>query len=67
MGEYRFNATTYQKDLRAIYESVAGEKGDFQDQYDRETDHSRKKEQQAEWTKKIENLLKECQSYSDYD
>jgi hypothetical protein len=67
MGEYRFNATTYQKDLRAIYESIASEKGDFQDQYDRETDHSRKKEQQAEWTKKIENLLKEYQSYSDYN
>jgi hypothetical protein len=66
MGEYTFNKTTYQKDLRSIYEALTHEKEIFQDQYDRETDHSRKKEEQAEWEKKIGNMLKELEAYSGY-
>ncbi|MDP4262164.1 MAG: DUF922 domain-containing protein [Bacteroidota bacterium] len=67
MGEYSFNKTSYQKDLKAIYDAITAEKEAFQDLYDIETDHSRKKEQQAEWLKKIGELLKEYQSYAGYN
>ncbi|HEY6503868.1 MAG TPA: DUF922 domain-containing protein [Chitinophagaceae bacterium] len=67
MSEYKFNKTSYQKDLKSIYESISKEKEDFQNQYDRESDHSRKKEQQAEWIKKIEGMLKELNDYADYN
>ena len=57
MSEYQFNKTTYKNDLKNIYDGITTEKEVFQDQYDKETDHSRKKEQQAEWLKKIEKML----------
>jgi hypothetical protein len=66
MSEYQFNKSTYKKDLKTIYQNITDEKEDFQNQYDKETDHSRKKEQQAEWLKKIEKLLKDLKDYSEY-
>lgn len=67
MGEYKFDKSTYRKDLRKIYEEVTSDKASFQDEYDTETDHSRKKEQQGEWEKKIEKKLKDLQPYADYN
>lgn len=67
MEEYKFDRNTYQKDLKAIYDGITTDKENFQQQYDKETDHSRKKEQQAEWTEKIKKTLKELDAYSDYD
>lgn len=66
MKEYKFNQNTFKQDVKAIYENITNEKENFQDQYDLETDHSRKKEQQAEWNKKIEKLLEELKDYADY-
>lgn len=66
MKEYRFNKNSYQKDLETIYNGITKEKENFQDQYDRETDHSREKEQQAKWTEKIKSSLKELKDYADY-
>ena len=67
MTEYRFNKNSYRNDLKKIYDSITVEKEDLQNQYDNETDHSRKKEEQAKWRKKIEEMLKELKSYVDYD
>ena len=66
MAGYQFNKTTYRTDLKSIYDGITKEKEDFQDLYDSETDHSRKKEQQIEWLKKIEKMLDELKSYADY-
>ena len=66
MGEYKFDKDSFKDDLKIIYQSIALEKDAFQNQYDDETDHSIKKEKQAEWLKKISDLLKEFAAFSDY-
>ena len=66
MSEYKFDRDSYKKDLRKIYEDITEAKADFQNQYDKETDHSRKKEQQAEWLKKIDKMLSELKEYAAY-
>ena len=66
MSEYQFNKTTYKTDLKSIYEGITKGKETFQDLYDSETDHSRKKEQQIEWLRKIEKMLDELKDYSGY-
>lgn len=66
MKGYQFNQTTYKDDLKTIYNGITAEKEAFQDLYDNETDHSRKKEQQSEWEKKIEKMLKDLKDYASY-
>jgi len=65
-GEYKFNKTTYQRDLQKIYNDVMDEKEKFQTRYDNETDFSRDKEKQSEWLKKIEMMLDNLKDYSNY-
>ena len=66
MSEYKFNNNSFKEDLKEIYQSIAIEKDAFQNQYDEETNHSIKKEKQAEWLKKINDQLKELADFSDY-
>lgn len=66
MSSYVFNKRTYQKDLNKIYEGVVQEKTDFQNNYDRETNHSIDKEKQAMWLVKIKNLLREYEDFAGY-
>ena len=66
MSEYVFNKNTFKDDLKKIYMTLTTEKDVFQNQYDEETNHSIKKEKQAEWLKKIEGLLKELKVFSNY-
>jgi hypothetical protein len=66
MSEYKFDQTTYKNDLKIIYDGITAEKEALQDLYDNQTDHSRKKEQQVEWEKKIEKWLDELKNYSGY-
>lgn len=66
MKNYRFNKNTYEKDLKKIYNDIVDEKEDVQNQYDRETNHSINKEEQAEWLKKIEKMLDELKDYAGY-
>ena len=66
MKNYKFNKTTYEKDLKKIYNDIIEEKEDVQNQYDRETNHSINKEKQAEWLEKIEEMLDDLKDYSDY-
>jgi Bacterial protein of unknown function (DUF922) len=65
-GEYKFNKNTCQQDLQKIYTNVMDEKEQLQNQYDKETDFSRNKEKQAEWLKKIQNMLEELKDYTEY-
>ena len=66
MAAYQFNKKTYQQDLNKIYQDVLDEKEDMQNRYDDETDHSINKGKQAEWLKRIEEMLKELKDYADY-
>jgi hypothetical protein len=64
---YKFYKGSFRKDLKKIYDGITADKENFQNKYDKETDHSRKKEEQAKWVKKIDETLKEYQAYTDYD
>jgi hypothetical protein len=66
MSEYQFNKATYKTDLKSIYDGITKGKETLQDLYDSETDHSRKKQQQLEWSEKIEKMLGELKDYSGY-
>ncbi|TMI74016.1 MAG: DUF922 domain-containing protein [Bacteroidetes bacterium] len=66
MKEYHFNQATYETDLREIYSSITAEKEAFQDLYDNETDHSRKKDVQEKWLKKIATTLEELKGFANY-
>ena len=54
------------EELKKIYEEVTDEKEEVQNAYDRETKHSINKEKQAEWLKKIQEMLDEYADYADY-
>lgn len=66
MSEYVFNRKTYQKELKKIYQDILSEKEEMQNKYDKETNHSINKEKQAEWLKKIDQMLNEYKAYADY-
>jgi hypothetical protein len=66
MREYKFDKNNFKEDLKTIYQSIAVEKDAFQNQYDEETNHSIKRDKQAEWLTKISNHLKELEDFSDY-
>lgn len=66
LQNYRFNAATFKSDINNIYQSVVKEKEAFQEQYDRETDHSRKKVRQEEWLVHIEALLDDTALHQNY-
>lgn len=67
MLEYKFDSKNYKGDLDKIYQKIVKEKQDFQKLYDLETDHSRNKEKQKEWLKKIEDLLKLTEDFAKYN
>jgi hypothetical protein len=66
LRQYSFNKDSYRNDLRKIYMDNMKEKERFQQDYDRETDYSRIKEQQAAWLKKIERELLALNEFADY-
>lgn len=66
MSSYKFNAHTYQTDLRKIYQDITEEKDKFQDMYDKETNHSINTAKQEEWLKKIKTMLEELKDYAKY-
>lgn len=66
MQEYVFNSRTYDRDLKRIYDLTTEEKMKTQDRYDRETNHSINREQQAAWQQKIAAMLKEYEAYAGY-
>lgn len=57
VSEYRFNRKTFQTDLDSLYKKIVADKELFQQFYDKETDHSRHKQKQEEWRRKINDSL----------
>jgi hypothetical protein len=66
MSEYVFDKNTFKDELKNIYMTLTAEKDDFQNQYDKETNHSINKDKQAEWLKKIQEELKTLNTFSNY-
>ena len=66
LKEYRFNSRNYQEDVGKIYKRVMEEKEEYQNKYDKETDFSRNKGQQAEWLQKIKDELDDLEEYANY-
>ena len=66
MSEYRFNKNSFQTDLKKIYDEITLEKETMQNDYDRETNHSIKRDKQAEWLKKIDKMLNEFEKHANY-
>lgn len=66
MRNYRPNYGTLKKDVSAIYDKVIKEEKAFQELYDDETSHSRKKGRQQEWLERIEQRLEETEAYANY-
>lgn len=63
---YRFNSKTVNDDVGKILDSVIKLHHALQALYDRETDFSRKVEQQGFWLKKIAGELKELDGFANY-
>ena len=63
---YRFNASTAQKDVPALYQKIMNELAAMQNQYDSDTDFSRDKEQQAAWSEKINRELYKLNEFAGY-
>lgn len=66
MSEYVFDKNNFKDDLKNLYMKLTTEKDAFQNEYDRETNHSINKEKQTEWLKKIEEELTMLKSFSNY-
>jgi hypothetical protein len=63
---YKFNPRKYQDEVSKIYKKVMEEKEEYQNKYDKETDFSRNKQQQAEWLQKIKDELDDLDEYANY-
>lgn len=66
LQHYRFNPKTFKTDINNIYQKVVKEKEAFQELYDSQTDHSRKKIKQEEWLVRIEAMLEDSAPLQNY-
>jgi len=58
-----FSSDKFSERVQKIFNKAFDELQKFQQKYDSETKHSKDKEKQAEWNKKLENMLKELDEY----
>ena len=58
------NQHNFEERVREVYHEVMTEHNAFQDLYDRETQHSKDREKQAEWNKRIKDMLIETTRFS---
>ncbi|HTL10114.1 MAG TPA: DUF922 domain-containing protein [Chitinophagaceae bacterium] len=63
---YRFNPATAQKELPALYQKIMDELAAAQNTYDKDTDFSRDKEEQAAWSEKINRDLFKLAEFAAY-
>jgi len=66
LQSYNFNKRNYKQDVNQAYKKIVTEKEAFQEIYDKQTDHSRNKKEQAVWLMIIEKLLEDTTPYADY-
>jgi len=62
LSEYTVTRTI-RKDVSIMYDAIEAERNNMQLLYDKETNHSLKKEEQIAWEQKIEKLLFEFEAY----
>ncbi len=66
LKNYTFNTRSSPKEIPALYRQLMKEEGEFQNQYDSETNFSRDKPQQAAWLEKIQQELDQLKEYAGY-
>ncbi len=66
LQSYSFNKKNYKQDVNRAYQKIVMEKEAFQEMYDKQTDHSRKKKEQAAWLIIIKKLLEDSSPYANY-
>ena len=64
---YKFNSTTAQKEVPAMYQKIMNDLSAMQNQYDSETDFSRDKKEQAEWSARIDRELNKLGEFAGYN
>jgi len=60
------NGKDHSKELQRIYQQTMTEENEMQTAYDRETNHSIRKEQQELWLKKVDSLIQATREFSGY-
>jgi hypothetical protein len=66
LKSYRVNPSTLSKDVQSIYQQIMKEQTEMQSEYDEVSDHSRNKQQQAIWLKRINTQLEQLKDYAGY-
>ncbi len=64
LNNKRFKRNTFSQEIDDIYNTVYKEAVEYQNLYDRETDHHKNREKQKEWDIKIAKELQELDKYS---
>lgn len=64
VSTYKFNMRSFKETYRKLYEANHLEWAAYQNNYDKETDHSKIPVKQEEWEKKIEQELESLKSFS---
>ena len=67
IAEYPLDLKNLKSDLDQLYQEYMEYKEEFQNQYDEETNFSRNKEKQIEWSNKINDLLLEMEDFAGYN
>jgi hypothetical protein len=63
LRQAQFTSENFQKEVQRITREIDDKYKKLQEEYDRETDHSRTEEKQKEWNKKIDGMLKGLEDY----
>lgn len=58
------NHRNLERKVMNVYRAVNRDHNVFQDLYDKETDHSKNREKQAEWNVRVETLLRETEAHA---
>ncbi|MBI2271589.1 MAG: DUF922 domain-containing protein [Bacteroidetes bacterium] len=61
--KYKFDKKNISKELNTLRNKMMDECDSYQDQYDMETNHSKNKDKQREWDRKIAMELKQMEAY----
>lgn len=64
LKEFKWERSTLERDLGKLFDRYLGMQDKAQHRYDEETDHSKNKEAQAAWNKRMAKELKELEDFS---
>ena len=66
LREYKFKATSIDRDIKVIYENITREQSRYQSLYDQQTNYSRNVTEQEVWNEKIKQELASLSAFADY-